>query len=84
MLVYRSFTSLCSSSRKLKTIRLMRKGIEDLGFTFRGGLDYGTGVFVSRVDQKSLAEIHGLMVIDHEKKYFEPMRISNLNEYLSA
>ncbi|PIK41841.1 putative harmonin-like [Apostichopus japonicus] len=47
--------------KKLKTIRLMRKGIEDLGFTFRGGLDYGTRAFVSRVDSKSLAEIHGLM-----------------------
>ncbi|XP_071831273.1 harmonin-like isoform X2 [Apostichopus japonicus] len=39
----------------------MRKGIEDLGFTFRGGLDYGTRAFVSRVDSKSLAEIQGLM-----------------------
>lgn len=46
--------------KKLKTVRLMRKGIEDLGFKFRGGLEYGTGIFVSHVEPKSLAELNGL------------------------
>lgn len=32
----------------------------DLGFSIRGGLEFGTGVYISHVDSDSIAETHGL------------------------
>ncbi|CAD5113031.1 DgyrCDS2231 [Dimorphilus gyrociliatus] len=32
----------------------------DLGFSIRGGIEFGTGVYISHVDSDSIAETHGL------------------------
>lgn len=56
------YDSLCPvlPSETLKVIRLRRYGNESLGFSVRGGLEHGVGMFVSQVSQQSQAYRQGL------------------------
>lgn len=57
--------SLVQSRTKSRTILLKRGSVQDaLGFSFRGGKDFGCGIFVSHVDCDTQAEQEGLRVGD--------------------
>ncbi|XP_064634486.1 harmonin-like isoform X9 [Lineus longissimus] len=52
------------SGGRLCVIRLQRMGGDSLGFSVRGGLEHGVGIYVSHVVPESLAYIQGLRVGD--------------------
>ncbi|XP_022097075.1 harmonin-like [Acanthaster planci] len=51
-------------SKKLRTVRLIRRGKENLGFALRGGVEFGVGMIVSEVVEESQAARKGLKVGD--------------------
>jgi hypothetical protein len=41
---------------------------DNLGLMIRGGLEYGLGIYVTGVDERSVASQHGIQV----RTYFDP------------
>lgn len=50
--------------RRLRVIKLRKRGQESFGFAVRGGLEHGVGIFVSHVEPGSQAEHKGLKMGD--------------------
>ena len=44
-------------------VTLMVDGGRELGLSIRGGVEHGLGVYISLVEEGSVAEIYGLKVI---------------------
>lgn len=53
-------------SRKLKEVRLDRTHREGLGLSVRGGLEFGCGLYISRIVKESQAGNVGLQVSNDE------------------
>ncbi|XP_077994258.1 harmonin-like isoform X2 [Glandiceps talaboti] len=51
-------------SEKIRVIRLVKQGNDTFGFSVRGGVEHGVGIFVSDVIPDSQASIKGLKVGD--------------------
>ena len=49
---------------RVKSVQLLRRKGESLGFSIRGGREHGLGIFISQIDSFSLAEKSGLLVGD--------------------
>lgn len=52
-------------SRKLKEVRLDRTHREGLGLSVRGGLEFGCGLYISRIVKEGQAENVGLQVSNY-------------------
>lgn len=63
----RVLTPVCSLlTRKLKEVRLDRTHREGLGLSVRGGLEFGCGLYISRIVKEGQAGNVGLQVTRYE------------------
>ncbi|XP_066278702.1 harmonin-like isoform X2 [Branchiostoma lanceolatum] len=51
-------------ARKARIVKLVKNGPDSLGFSLRGGIEHGVGIYVAHVVPSSPAEISGLRVGD--------------------
>ncbi|XP_078670987.1 harmonin-like isoform X2 [Branchiostoma floridae x Branchiostoma belcheri] len=51
-------------ARKARIVKLVKNGPDSLGFSLRGGVEHGVGIYVAHVVPSSPAEISGLRVGD--------------------
>lgn len=67
--------------RRVRVVRLLRprKAAPAFGFSLRGGREYATGFFISKVELNSEAHLQGLKVSLENSEYFSSLRVSCIN-----
>ena len=76
--------SLCvTGSRKLKEVRLNRTHPDGLGLSVRGGLEFGSGLFISQIVKDGQAGNVGLQVCSPQQPVMENLRCCVINMVFS-